>query len=161
MTPGEGLTRLSGMRLLRILLAGCLCLIVSCNKAQEEAETRIADALHLEVFRLSLINIVSGEAGDASHNVAYLASTAMRDAIAGSNVDSESLQDLNDVYMPFTDALLAGLGCFWIIGEQFVCLPLPRLAIKRRPPSIFDYEYEDFEILNYEAHPHIKAAVAV
>jgi thymidylate synthase len=40
-------------------------------------------------------------------------------------------------------------------------LPLPRLAIKRRPPSIFDYEFEDFEILNYEAHPHIKAAVAV
>jgi thymidylate synthase len=40
-------------------------------------------------------------------------------------------------------------------------LPLPRLAIKRRPPTIFDYEYEDFEILNYESHPHIKAAVAV
>jgi len=40
-------------------------------------------------------------------------------------------------------------------------LPLPRLAIKRRPPSIFDYAYEDFEILNYESHPHIRAAVAV
>jgi len=40
-------------------------------------------------------------------------------------------------------------------------LPLPRLAIKRRPPSIFDYEFDDFEILNYEAHPHIRAAVAV
>ena len=40
-------------------------------------------------------------------------------------------------------------------------LPLPRLAIKHRPPSIFAYEYEDFELLNYEAHPHIKAAVAV
>jgi len=40
-------------------------------------------------------------------------------------------------------------------------LPLPRLAIKRRPESIFDYCYEDFEILNYESHPHIKAAVAV
>ncbi len=40
-------------------------------------------------------------------------------------------------------------------------LPLPTLAIKRRPPSIFDYTSEDFEILNYEAHPHIKAAVAV
>ena len=40
-------------------------------------------------------------------------------------------------------------------------LPLPKLAIKRRPPSIFDYRYEDFEILGYEAHPHIKAAVAV
>ena len=40
-------------------------------------------------------------------------------------------------------------------------LPLPTLAIKRRPPSIFDYTFGDFEILNYEAHPHIKAAVAV
>jgi thymidylate synthase len=40
-------------------------------------------------------------------------------------------------------------------------LPLPTLSIKRRPPSIFDYTFEDFEILNYEAHPHIKAAVAV
>ena len=40
-------------------------------------------------------------------------------------------------------------------------LPLPKLAIRRRPPSIFDYRYEDFEILGYEAHPHIKAAVAV
>ncbi len=40
-------------------------------------------------------------------------------------------------------------------------LPLPRLAIKRRPPSIFDYEYDDFEILNYQSHPHIPAKVAV
>ena len=40
-------------------------------------------------------------------------------------------------------------------------LPLPRLAIKRRPGSIFDYKFEDFEILNYESHPHIKAPIAV
>jgi len=40
-------------------------------------------------------------------------------------------------------------------------LSLPRLAIKRRPESIFDYKFEDFEILNYESHSHIKAAVAV
>ncbi len=40
-------------------------------------------------------------------------------------------------------------------------LPLPTLALKRRPDSIFDYRYEDFEILNYESHPHIRAAVAV
>ncbi len=40
-------------------------------------------------------------------------------------------------------------------------LPLPTLALRRRPPSIFDYSYEDFEILGYESHPHIKAAVAV
>ena len=40
-------------------------------------------------------------------------------------------------------------------------LQLPRLAIRRRPDSIFDYRFEDFEMLNYEYHPHIKAAVAV
>jgi len=40
-------------------------------------------------------------------------------------------------------------------------LPLPTLAIKRHPPSIFDYRFEDFEILNYESLPHIRAAVAV
>ena len=40
-------------------------------------------------------------------------------------------------------------------------LPLPRLAIKTRPESIFDYKFEDFEFLNYESHPHIKAAIAV
>ena len=40
-------------------------------------------------------------------------------------------------------------------------LPLPQLHIKRRPESIFDYRFEDFEILNYESHPHIKATVAV
>ena len=40
-------------------------------------------------------------------------------------------------------------------------LPLPRLAIKRRPDSIFEYRFEDFEILNYESHPHIAAKVAV
>ncbi len=38
---------------------------------------------------------------------------------------------------------------------------LPRMAIKRRPPSIFDYDFDDFEILNYEPHPHIRAAIAV
>lgn len=40
-------------------------------------------------------------------------------------------------------------------------LALPRLAIKRRPASLFDYQFDDFEILNYESHPHIRAAIAV
>ena len=39
--------------------------------------------------------------------------------------------------------------------------PFPKLRIARRPPSIFDYEYEDFELVGYEHHPAIKAPVAV
>ena len=37
----------------------------------------------------------------------------------------------------------------------------PTLNIKRRPDSIFDYQYEDFEVVGYECHPAIKAPVAV
>lgn len=37
----------------------------------------------------------------------------------------------------------------------------PQLKINRRPDSIFDYRFEDFEIVGYDPHPHIKAPVAV
>lgn len=40
-------------------------------------------------------------------------------------------------------------------------LPLPQLNIKRKPESIFDYTFDDFEIVNYQSHPAIKAPVAV
>jgi len=40
-------------------------------------------------------------------------------------------------------------------------LPYPTLKIKRRPASIFDYAFEDFEMLDYQCHPAIKAPVAV
>lgn len=39
--------------------------------------------------------------------------------------------------------------------------PLPKLVIKRKPASIFEYKFEDFEIVGYDPHPHIKAPVAV
>ena len=39
--------------------------------------------------------------------------------------------------------------------------PLPRLVIKRRPASLFDYSFDDFEIADYQSHPAIKAPVAV
>jgi len=39
--------------------------------------------------------------------------------------------------------------------------PLPKLVIKRKPESIFDYRFEDIEIDGYQSHPHIKAPVAV
>ena len=39
--------------------------------------------------------------------------------------------------------------------------PYPTLNIKRKPESIFDYQFEDFEVLDYQHHPAIKAPVAV
>lgn len=39
--------------------------------------------------------------------------------------------------------------------------PLPQLRINRKPESLFDYRFEDFEVLGYDPHPLIKAPVAV
>lgn len=40
-------------------------------------------------------------------------------------------------------------------------LALPQLLIKRKPESIYDYSFDDFEIVGYEAYPSIKAPIAV
>lgn len=40
-------------------------------------------------------------------------------------------------------------------------LPLPEMVINPQVKSIFDFKYEDFQLRNYQAHPHIKAQVAV
>lgn len=40
-------------------------------------------------------------------------------------------------------------------------LPLPQLVIKRKPATIFDYQYDDFEIVGYQSHAGIKAPIAV
>ena len=49
------------------------------------------------------------------------------------------------------------------VEEQLLRQPyaLPTLEIKRKPDSIFDYQYDDFVVHDYQAHPHIKAKVAV
>lgn len=39
--------------------------------------------------------------------------------------------------------------------------PAPELLIRRHPPTLFDYDFEDFEIRNYRHHPPIKATIAV
>jgi thymidylate synthase len=39
--------------------------------------------------------------------------------------------------------------------------PLPRLVIHRKPPSIFDYRFDDFELRDYQFHPAIRAPIAV
>jgi thymidylate synthase len=40
-------------------------------------------------------------------------------------------------------------------------LPLPRLHLKRRPPTLFDFTFDDIEIQGYQHHEAIKAPIAV
>jgi thymidylate synthase len=39
--------------------------------------------------------------------------------------------------------------------------PLPKLKIRRKPPSLFEYSFEDFEVIDYRYHAAIKAPIAV
>jgi thymidylate synthase len=39
--------------------------------------------------------------------------------------------------------------------------PLPQLHLRRRPPTLFDYRFEDVEIRDYQSHPAIQAPIAV
>ena len=50
-----------------------------------------------------------------------------------------------------------------LVADQLTRTPRgqPRLLINRRPPSIFEYRIEDFEVVDYDPHPHISAPVAV
>ena len=47
--------------------------------------------------------------------------------------------------------------------EQLLREPyeLPKLNIRRKPDSIYDYAYDDFELVNYQCHPHIKAPISI
>ena len=47
--------------------------------------------------------------------------------------------------------------------EQLARTPysLPKLRIKTKPDSIFDYAYDDFELINYQCHPHIPAPISI
>jgi len=49
-------------------------------------------------------------------------------------------------------------ACLQLSREPY---PLPELRIGRKPASLFGYRYEDFEVVNYQAHPAIKAPIAV
>jgi thymidylate synthase len=39
--------------------------------------------------------------------------------------------------------------------------PLPSFRIRRKPPTLFDYVFDDFEVQNYQCHDAIKAPIAV
>lgn len=104
--------------------------LAAYREAQATAAERIAAALHLEIFALALRNLIPGDAGTRGYNVASLVTSVMRDVVASASVESERLEDLNEAYLPFADALMAGLGSFWIVGERFVCMPLPRLTLE-------------------------------
>ena len=72
------------------------------------------------------------------------------------------------IYLSFTSMVLVGVlvglvfgSVAWGVIVGIFGFAVPTLTIKRRPDSIFDYRFEDFEITGYQSHPAIKAPIAV
>lgn len=70
--------------------------------------------------------------------------------------------DVGEIIISIGDAHIYA-NHFEQVQEQLMRTPrsLPTLRIKRKPDSLFDYEYDDFEIMDYDPLPHIAAPIAV
>ena len=70
--------------------------------------------------------------------------------------------EVGDIIISIGDAHIYS-NHFEQVNEQLTRNPgsLPQLIIKRKPASIFDYQFDDFEIVNYEPQAHIPAPIAV
>ena len=70
--------------------------------------------------------------------------------------------EVGDIIISIGDAHIYS-NHFEQVNEQLTRNPgsLPQLVIKRKPASIFDYQFDDFEIVNYEPQAHISAPIAV
>ena len=70
---------------------------------------------------------------------------------------------INEIWIWFLKHLYQNHLSDEIVLKQLSRSPklLPTLNIRRKPASIFDYEFEDFEVLNYEPDPGIKAPIAI
>lgn len=70
--------------------------------------------------------------------------------------------DVGEIVISIGDAHIYA-NHFEQVKEQLSRTPgsLPKLVIKRKPDSIFDYQFDDFEIVDYQPQAHIKAPIAV
>jgi thymidylate synthase len=70
--------------------------------------------------------------------------------------------EVGEIVMSIGDAHIYS-NHFEQVNEQLSRTPgsLPQLVIKRKPASIFDYQFDDFEIVNYESQAHISAPIAI
>jgi pimeloyl-ACP methyl ester carboxylesterase len=121
----------------------------SPEQVQEIAQLQ-ARVLELTASNAALTATLEQERGVAAERAAELASAREQLINSFKALSAEALQVNNEQFLNLARTQLE--------REPF---PLPRLTIVRRPDSIFDYRFEDFEISGYQSHPLIKAPVAV
>lgn len=141
--PDEGMSPQDNVNVGRMALAPCHCLFqffvengkLSCQLYQRSADLFLGVPFNIASYAL------------LTHMIAQQCDLEVGDFV-------HTFGDLHLYKNHLTDE---------IVYEQLKRTPMPlaKLVIKRKPASIFDYEFEDFEIVGYESHPAIKAPIAI
>jgi thymidylate synthase len=141
--PDEGLSPQDNVRQGRMALAPCHCLFqyyiaegrLSCQLYQRSADLFLGVPFNIASYAL------------LTYMVAQQCDLAVGDFV-------HSFGDLHLYKNHLTDEIV-----FAQLARE--PRPLPRLVIRRQPPSLFDYAFDDFEVTGYDPHPAIRAPIAV
>jgi thymidylate synthase len=141
--PDEGLSPQDNVRRGRMALAPCHCLFqyyiaegrLSCQLYQRSADLFLGVPFNIASYAL------------LAHMVAQQCDLAVGDFV-------HSFGDLHLYKNHLTDEIV-----FAQLARE--PRPLPRLVIRRQPPSLFDYAFDDFDVTGYDPHPAIRAPIAV
>jgi thymidylate synthase len=141
--PDEGLSPQDNVRQGRMALAPCHCLFqyyiaegrLSCQLYQRSADLFLGVPFNIASYAL------------LTYMVAQQCNLAVGDFV-------HSFGDLHLYKNHLTDEIV-----FAQLARE--PRPLPRLVIRRQPPSLFDYAFDDFDVTGYDPHPAIRAPIAV
>jgi thymidylate synthase len=141
--PDEGLSPQDNVRRGRMALAPCHCLFqyyiaegrLSCQLYQRSADLFLGVPFNIASYAL------------LTYMVAQQCDLAVGDFV-------HSFGDLHLYKNHLTDEIV-----FAQLARD--PRPLPRLVIRRQPPSLFDYAFDDFDVTGYDPHPAIRAPIAV
>jgi thymidylate synthase len=141
--PDEGLSPQDNVRRGRMALAPCHCLFqyyiaegrLSCQLYQRSADLFLGVPFNIASYAL------------LTYMVAQQCNLAVGDFV-------HSFGDLHLYKNHLTDEIV-----FAQLARE--PRPLPRLVIRRQPPSLFDYAFDDFDVTGYDPHPAIRAPIAV
>jgi thymidylate synthase len=141
--PDDGLSPQDNVRRGRMALAPCHCLFqyyiaegrLSCQLYQRSADLFLGVPFNIASYAL------------LTYMVAQQCNLAVGDFV-------HSFGDLHLYKNHLTDEIV-----FAQLARE--PRPLPRLVIRRQPPSLFDYAFDDFDVTGYDPHPAIRAPIAV
>ncbi len=99
-------------------------------RTQARAEKRIDGLLEGVVPQWIPMTGIDGQLADVVHGLPFMLRAALRDMSIVDSSGSPKFAAFNRLWLPFFEAYRSGLGAFWTIDEDFVCLPMPSMKLR-------------------------------